>query len=1551
MKMLGKRQMFRSRFLLALGFTLAATASSSIWAQQYARPDGVQSTGTWTAINAASHEAAVNEVTVDNNDYIDSGAGNNTTIIFTLSDINDPGAGNYSSSHIIRYQCQATVGNKPRGGEGCNAELYLGNTLIAGTTNQTANRGAFGLVEYTITDASALQGANYANLELRITSSSLDTDESIQVSWAELEVPASAAGPPTLTASSLDALANVTSDTATLGGTIETDGGDTITERGIVWNTTSPPETGGTSVPMGSGLGTFSQPVSGLTDNGKLFYFRSYATNVNGTGYGPINSLYTEPNNNPDNANITFTNLGDTGFTINWPANPAGDGDGAIVVINTVVPSFAPGDETEYAASTTWANAGDQVVYQGSGVTSVAVDGLSPSTTYQVAVFYSSGSGTGPTGINYRQASPATNSQLTNTPAVAPTVSVAIPTGITSNSAVMGGNVSDNGGASVTDRGIVWNTTNVWDTGQPPASNGAAVSMGSGDGSFSQTVSGLPAVTTIYVRAYAINSAGTAYSAATEQFDTPAALATVATRAVENINATTADLGGNVTDDGGAAITERGIVWNTTNPPETGGTIVPMGSGTGPFIQTVTDLPTGVLVYFKAYATNSAGTAYSDAQSFTPAGLPTVTAAAATNITHRSATLGGEVTNNGGTTITGRGVVWNTTGGDPTIGIDNVEAMGSGTGPFSATVNDLPNGRTVYYRTYATNSAGTAYSTPTLSFPTLSEPTLQAANIVPVRISGQSLVFRWDRGNGDGSIVVVRQGPADISVKPADGGEYADNPDFTLGEEIGGNSGNIVVYQGPNSRVAVTGLQLNTEYSIAIYEYAGTGSFTDYIQLIPAEASFTTDTISVHNYDNGVECTDCHKHGSFGFLDGVEIKAKCVTCHNATGQASSKLEFDNHLTPGKNPGIDEVSCGMCHEMHFDAISIGNTTSTHPITLETRENKSFLRTDVDKYVPNAATPAVLHTDQPRRDAGNANQEPEATADNPDRAIEGGDASSARGYCQVCHTLTNYHRQTADASPLAQGDPQCHDGGFNDSCGENGIGGVPTNNPLHQVHCGECHEHNNKFAGVGGLTTCVNCHASETGSIPRPVITTQFDRLTSHVPDGSGIVAQEDCMVCHEQSTHNQPDDLNPDVQKIRVYDVDDGVTFWSQPTKAADPLASGEGEAFALHCLSCHDANGANGNLRPFTGGTRDVPEISSTSWSTAGHNRPVATSGSSPVSCMGDGNNGCHASGHGTESNFLLASYNDGVGDPATNAPVSPTMFCFNCHDGSPAVDIQAQFNTATNYQTIANSGATLNQKHDIGTAATGYTDGAISCADCHSVHVDNADNPVADPDDASPLPPYSTGGSYTDDGHNWAYDGGGNQDPVNPAGMVGGPYTQPDYIQFCLSCHDGTTPPGVTMPTMVNMALDSNGGGYPRDHHGPIEGNAGSKVGKGSMKKPYVTDAEFAAGDDPATPYAAMNCSDCHGAHGSPNIANLRSSITIGGVVMTVGGEPGTGVLNEAHYAGSSTYILPEISGGSQQDHYWGAWCTFCHRMEGHPGKVETDACTTGHMHGGGAF
>ncbi|MEI7981804.1 MAG: FISUMP domain-containing protein [Bacteroidota bacterium] len=98
-----------------------------------------------------------------------------------------------------------------------------------------------------------------------------------------------------------------------------------------------------------------------------------------------------------------------------------------------------------------------------------------------------------------------------------------------------------------------------------------------------------------------------------------AILPTVSTSSVSKIASTTAVGGGNVTDDGGAEVTARGVVWSTTQNPTVGNHegITMDGTGAGVFTSNLTGLAPGTHYYVKAYATNSAGTAYGAEVGFT----------------------------------------------------------------------------------------------------------------------------------------------------------------------------------------------------------------------------------------------------------------------------------------------------------------------------------------------------------------------------------------------------------------------------------------------------------------------------------------------------------------------------------------------------------------------------------------------------------------------------------------------------------------------------------------------------------------------------------------------------------------------------------------------------------------------------------------------------------------------------------------------------------------------------------------------------------------------
>ena len=130
---------------------------------------------------------------------------------------------------------------------------------------------------------------------------------------------------------------------------------------------------------------------------------------------------------------------------------------------------------------------------------------------------------------------------------------------VTLNFASSGGNVVSDCGAEVTERGVCWSTS------QNPTINDSKTSDGSGIGAFTSQLSGLSSSTTYYVRAYATNSAGTGYGDVIS-FTTLKEIVkpTVQTLNVVNVSQEAAVVGGDVTSDGGAEVTERGVCWSTS---------------------------------------------------------------------------------------------------------------------------------------------------------------------------------------------------------------------------------------------------------------------------------------------------------------------------------------------------------------------------------------------------------------------------------------------------------------------------------------------------------------------------------------------------------------------------------------------------------------------------------------------------------------------------------------------------------------------------------------------------------------------------------------------------------------------------------------------------------------------------------------------------------------------------------------------------------------------------------------------------------------------------
>ena len=116
---------------------------------------------------------------------------------------------------------------------------------------------------------------------------------------------------------------------------------------------------------------------------------------------------------------------------------------------------------------------------------------------------------------------------------------------------------------------------------------------------------------------------GMAWDFALVRYESVVTQPIVITPTSTSLTSTTATLGGNVTSDGGAIITERGMVYSVmsinSSPSigETGVTKVVGGGSTGVFAVSISGLVSGTSYSFKVYATNSAGTAYSPVAPFT----------------------------------------------------------------------------------------------------------------------------------------------------------------------------------------------------------------------------------------------------------------------------------------------------------------------------------------------------------------------------------------------------------------------------------------------------------------------------------------------------------------------------------------------------------------------------------------------------------------------------------------------------------------------------------------------------------------------------------------------------------------------------------------------------------------------------------------------------------------------------------------------------------------------------------------------------------------------
>ena len=427
----------------------------------------------------------------------------------------------------------------------------------------------------------------------------------------------------------------VTTTTATCGGEVVDDGGFNVTARGICWSTHHNPTVADAHTSNGTGIGSFTNSITGLTQ-GTTYYVRAYATTSEGTTYGIEKSFTTHNPPCPGVPTVT-------------------DHEGN--VYNTV-------------------QIGDQCWMKENLRTTT-----SPSTgTYLLSVSYDSYTYTGKQAywINNDSATyaPMNYGLLYNWNAAVDTFNTAygelsvnddfsISMSMTFNGlrrgiCPAGWHLPSDAEWNTMERtvcGLDWQTsyeTMIGDRGSHAGKlaggdswNNSTIATAPGDMSYAdRNASGFSAVPAGFYFVY--NFVGDAVSFwSSTQSDSRNAytrnlysqnvgvgrgnsvktfcfsvrclrdpIPVVNTGSVLGVTSTTATCGGEVLDGGGASVTARGVCWSTSHNPTVADAHTSNGTGIGEFTGSITGLTPGTTYYVRAYATNSEGTSYGEEVSF-----------------------------------------------------------------------------------------------------------------------------------------------------------------------------------------------------------------------------------------------------------------------------------------------------------------------------------------------------------------------------------------------------------------------------------------------------------------------------------------------------------------------------------------------------------------------------------------------------------------------------------------------------------------------------------------------------------------------------------------------------------------------------------------------------------------------------------------------------------------------------------------------------------------------------------------------------------------------
>ncbi len=456
-------------------------------------------------------------------------------------------------------------------------------------------------------------------------------------------------------------IVNITTTSAASGGNITDDGGASILSRGVCWNILPNPTIKNSKTSNGASIGIYTSSLSGLSPNTE-YYIRAYARTAYDTVYGMERSFITSPTSQEDSIKDTrdgkmynIVKIGDQWWfaeNLNFASanswcyenNPAYcDTFGKLYTWNAALNSCPFGwhlpRDNEFKTLERYLGmdsiAAEQIEWRGTDegtrlkigspigfniefggfrlenstfnyVNSSATLWTSDETSATEAWYR--GFGTTDQKIHRYYYVKDMGFSVRCIKTNSPQLLIDSVYNITKTSSKIDAKVLSDGGVNVTERGICYGLTH-----NPTILSGKFIS-GSGVGSFTVLLSGLTTNRTYYARAYAINNYDTAYS--TEISFISITKPIVTTSSVSSLAKTTAFVGGNVTDDGGSTILERGVCYGITPHPVSTGSHLAIGTGTGSFSATLSGLNPNRTYYLRAYAMNVKGVSYGSEYTF-----------------------------------------------------------------------------------------------------------------------------------------------------------------------------------------------------------------------------------------------------------------------------------------------------------------------------------------------------------------------------------------------------------------------------------------------------------------------------------------------------------------------------------------------------------------------------------------------------------------------------------------------------------------------------------------------------------------------------------------------------------------------------------------------------------------------------------------------------------------------------------------------------------------------------------------------------------------------